>query len=537
MSFSKIVKSFFLVCLCSITHAQNTQQAISPWYLDTGIRYWLGKSDFEFNLYDYSGTEHFSRLTDQNVTTNTAEGFWRLGHQDGVFLKGYVGAGSNIGGEFIDEDFPPALDVYSRTKSDQNHGRLNYLSFDLGYDLIQHDRYKVSPFIGYHYWLTHYNAFGCNQTADNPDVCTTLAFSSLTDTLNDTATWNALRLGLNGDVKLANNVNFSVDAAYIHAYLIGHDYHNLRSDIRGAFFDGVGDGAQVDLALNWLATPDLSMGIGARWWNVNTGGYAHFEELAVEGRPQAVNASQQNYGLIVQSQYRFDDSKQHIKSTDKDDINKSPAHWRGLFMGANVGYGMNPNNTSILPYQSTPDDFAFVSPRLIHLQSSGFLGGAQIGYNWTKNNVLWGLESDIDYAAIGGTNSITFIFDPYLINNSVTQQFNALATVRGRLGKVVSNVLLPYITAGVSFANAGLTYAQSIAYGNHPFLDNTYDYSILMTNWVAGAGLEYAVSNHMSYKLEYLYLDLGNQSLETNYYAVDSAFASNVLRLGINYHF
>lgn len=533
MSFFKIVKSLFLFCLCSVAYTKNIERAISPWYLDTGIRYWLGQSEFEFDLYDFRGREHLSRLTDKNVTTNAAEGFWRLGHQDGVFLKGYLGGGSNTGGEFIDEDFPPGIDVYSRTLSAQKHGRLNYLSFDVGYDLLQHDRYKLGPFIGYHYWLTHYNSFGCKQTADNADICTTLAFSNATDALNDTASWNSLRLGLNGEVQLSDHLLFDFDTAYIHAYLLGHDFHNLRSDIRGEFFEGVGDGIQVDLSLNWLATPHLSMGLGARWWNVNADGYAHFEELAVEGRPQAINTTQQNYGLILQSHYRFDDNQQRILSNNHDESWR----WSGPLLGVNLGYGMNPNNASVLPYQTTPSDLAFFSPLLVHLQSSGFVGGGQIGYNWTKNNVLWGVEADLDYAAIGGTNSVTFTSYPYVFNHSVTQQLNALATVRGKLGKVVSNILLPYITAGVSFSDANLMYGQTIAYINQPLLENTYNNSLFMTNWVVGAGLEYAVSNHISYKLEYLYLDLGHQSIDADFYAVDSAFASNLIRAGINYHF
>jgi len=98
MFFLKIVNSLVLLFLCSVTYAQNseqtpltqetqkaTQRATSPWYLDTGIRYWLGKSDFEWNLYNIVGDKLYSRLTYQDVTTNTAEGFWRLSHQDGVF--------------------------------------------------------------------------------------------------------------------------------------------------------------------------------------------------------------------------------------------------------------------------------------------------------------------------------------------------------------------------------------------------------------------------------------------------------------------
>jgi len=546
MFFFKILYPVFLLFLCNATYAQNNeptpptqqmQQFASPWYLDTGIRYWLGQGNFEFNLYNTAGDEHLSRLTDQDVTTNTAEGFWRLNHQDGVFFKGYVGAGSNIDGKFIDEDFPPGTYPYSRTKSDQAYGRLNYFSVDLGYDLFQHEHYKLSPFIGYHYWLTHYHGLGCQQTAGNPDICTAaFAFSNATDTLNDHAVWNSLRLGINGEVQLLENLNFAFDAAYIYAYLLGHDFHNLRPDIRGEFFEGTGDGVQLDMAFNWLLTPNLSMGAGARWWKVKTEGYSHFEETAIEGRPQYAETTQQNYGLIVQSKYRFDDSKQRLMFIDKDGLN-NPEHWKGLYLGANLGYGMYPNNVSILPYESTSEIIADLSPLLIHLQSSGFLGGGQVGYNWMRDNLLWGIESELNYAYIGGTNSISFTPSPYFINNSVTQHLNWFGTARAKLGKVVSNTLLPYVTAGFSLANTELTYAQSVSFLNQPVLQNTSINTQTDLNWVAGAGLEYAVSDHVRYKLEYLYLNLGELKLDSPYYAINSDFASNILRLGINYHF
>ena len=537
----------FLLFWCNFTYAtqheqtpltQQTERLSSPWFLETGIRYWLGEGKFEWNLYNIVGDELLSRLTDQNVTTNTAEGFWRLRHQDGVFFKGYAGAGSNMNGEFLDEDFPPALNIYSQTQSDQKYGRLNYFSVDLGYDLYQHERYKISPFIGYHYWLTHYNGLGCKQVADNPDVCTNFSFSSASDTLNDNAIWNSLRLGINGEIQLFENLNFVIDAAYIYAYLLGHDFHNLRPDIRGEFFEGTGDGVQVDMAFNWLATQNLSMGVGARFWQVKTEGYAHFEEASTQGRPQYTDTSQKNYGLIVQSQYRFDDS-QRFTFVDKGGLSNNAEPWKGLFIGANLGYGMYFNNASVLPFESTPTVVAEYSPLLIHLQSAGFLGGAQVGYNWVRNNVLWGIEADIDDAYIAGTNSITFVPFPYFINNSVTQQLNWFGTARAKLGKVVSNTLLPYITAGFSVANTELMYAQAVSFTplNQPVLQNTFRKKQTMLNWVGGAGLEYAVSDHVRYKLEYLYLDLGNLALDSNYYALNSDFASNVLRLGINYHF
>lgn len=525
MLFSRLRLTILLFCFCNLVHAD------SPWELDTGIRYWLGEGYLEFNLFDSLGEEHLSRLTYQNVTTNTAETYWQLTHDSGVFFKGYMGGGSNVNGEFIDEDFPPLTEPYSRTSSSQKYGRLNYLSFDLGYKLIDNTAYSISPFIGYHYWLTHYSSFGCTQTATNPDICSGLSFPGTVDILNDNLTWNSLRLGLDANLQLIENLNLKVDAAYIYAYLLGHDFHNLRPDIRGEFFDGTGCGVLLDATLNWLATPSLSFGLGGRLWTITTDGYSHFEETAVQGHPQYIDTTETNYGLLIQSQYRFKDS----------DGGGSPSHrWHGPYLGANLGYGTSFNNVSILPYTSTPEDIAALSPYRIHVQNSGFLGGGQAGYHWLKeNHTLRGIEADLDYASIGGSNSITYLPGPYLMNHSVSQSVNWFGTVRGKLGKLIKNTMLPYVTAGFSYAETTLQYTQELAYtpSELPLLDTVYTSKQTMLNWLAGAGLEYAVSNHLRYKLEYLYLDLGNHEFESQYYAVGSNFGSNIIRAGINYQF
>ncbi|MCH9763116.1 MAG: outer membrane beta-barrel protein [Gammaproteobacteria bacterium] len=544
MFFFRITRPILLIFCCGFTYAESTgktpglqqlQLSTSPWHLDTGIRYWLGDNKFAWDLYNIAGDELVSRITYQGVTTNSAEGFWRLQHQNGIFFKGYVGAGSNLNGESIDEDFLPTTTPYSRTISEQKQGRLSYFSFDLGYTLYEQAHYKLSPFIGYHYWFTHYNSFGCKQTASNPS-CLIFSYPTTIDTLNDQAAWNALRLGLNGEVQLLDNLTFVVDAAYTYAYLLANDYHNLRPDIRGEFFEGTGNGLQLDMVFDWLATPNLSMGLGARLWTIKTKGHSHFEETASEGRAQHTDTKQTNIGLLVQSNYRFEDTKKSLSSTDKDGLITGSEHWSGLFLGANLGYGTSFNNVSVLPFESTPLSLVDVSPFLIHLQSSGFLGGGQVGYNWIRNKILLGVESDINYASVGGTNSITFTPTLYQVNSSVTQALNWFGTVRGRLGRVASDTLLPYLTAGLLFSNTEISYTQTVLFLNQPILQTNNSHTETNLNWVAGAGLEYAVSDHFSYKLEYLYLDLGDLTLNSTYYALDSKFASNMIRLGINYH-
>jgi outer membrane immunogenic protein len=52
--------------------------------------------------------------------------------------------------------------------------------------------------------------------------------------------------------------------------------------------------------------------------------------------------------------------------------------------------------------------------------------------------------------------------------------------------------------------------------------------------WTAGGGVEYAFTNNLSGKVEYLFVDLGSQ----NQIIVDNVkFTTNIVRGGVNLHF
>lgn len=530
MSFRKFIASTALLFLSLTLHAEVST---SPWYLDTGMRYWLGLNQFSFDLQDVPGESLLSRLTYEDVTTSTAEAFWQLTHKSGAFFKGYVGAGSNLNGEFIDEDFPPIIADYSRTVSAQKHGHLNYFTVDFGYNLSPKESYTLSPFIGYHYWSTRYNNFGCTQTADDTTICARPLPSTM-NTLSDEPSWRSLRLGLNALVKFSENIEFIADAAYLFSYLSGNDYHHLRPDIRGMFFEGTGDGVQLDMTLNWLATPKLSFGLGARWWEITTDGYSHFEETALEGQAQPVSVTQSNYGLLFQTNYRFDDVNAHSKTLDKDMPAGNPHQWGGFFVGGNLGYGMHPSTTFITPFYNAFTE-ALASPYTLHLEPQGFLTGGQVGYNWTNGETLFGLELDLDYSNISGVNSVSFTSAPYL-NTTAIEKIDWFGTARFKLGRHISERLLPYVTAGLSLTDASIRYNQSSTFPElNPLFSSSESLMQTMAGVTAGAGLEYAVSNHLRYKLEYLYLNAGQLKFTDDGGGVN--IASNILRLGVNYHF
>ena len=90
--------------------------------------------------------------------------------------------------------------------------------------------------------------------------------------------------------------------------------------------------------------------------------------------------------------------------------------------------------------------------------------------------------------------------------------------------------ILIYGTGGAAFGN------RSGAAGRRPFSSST------QIGWTAGAGVEFAFTPNWTAKVEYLYVDLGNQSVPRRVAAFPAAapglrgiVTENVVRAGINY--
>lgn len=513
----------------------------SPWQLDAGVRYWLSSSKYVFNLHDFTD-QLISRITYSGATGNAAEGFWRISHEQGLFLKGYFGGGSLNNGHARDEDFPTDI-LYSDTLSQQKNGVLNYVTVDLGYNFLNHQNWQAGAFIGYFHWMEHYSDYGCYQTAAG-DFCVP-SIAPEVNVMNNTAEWDALRFGINSTLQLTKKYALNADVAYIRSNLRGNDYHNLRPDIRGFLNDGKGNGVQLDAILNWSLTQDLVLGLGGRWWYIFTNGFAHFEETAAfGGQAQPIDVKQYRYGLILQANYTFD------KKSGMADA-KDPAHfsWTGFYAGGNVGYGTNYDVVAIIPTSFASQTLQDYLPNALNVQRRGFIGGGQLGYNWQKDRIVAGIESDLNYAHISGSNGVLLgDFDSYsFIATSTDINTSRLITLRGRLGKLAWNDLLIYLTAGPAWGKTEFDFDQREIFDDCEFTWCTRgNYNKNKLGWSGGVGFEYAVDQHVSFKAEYLYVDLGTINMDSmgrSYlgspvnYQINSRISSNIIRAGLNYNF
>jgi outer membrane immunogenic protein len=216
--------------------------------------------------------------------------------------------------------------------------------------------------------------------------------------------------------------------------------------------------------------------------------------------------------------------------------------WTGFYIGVNGGYGGN----NVVGHYYDPYDEGYSTYE--KLTSSGFLAGGTVGFNYqfpTSNFVL-GFEGDFDWSNIKASFSEGYSYsDGYNENSSYGSQLNWLATARARIGYAVTTPfgnLLPYVTGGAAFGNVKnfVNY-----YGNDPgAYSEGASWTHTWTGWTAGAGLEYAITQNLSFKAEYLYVDLGNQNITGDLggnppsgISYTEHWTANIVRVGLNWRF
>src|SRR5689334_21910143 len=89
--------------------------AISVWQVEAGVRYFYSSGKMRYRLGDpFTAGQVNSQLTYSNLNSNAGEGFARVDHYSGLFIKGFVGGGNIFHGRLNDEDFPiPGFPFYS----------------------------------------------------------------------------------------------------------------------------------------------------------------------------------------------------------------------------------------------------------------------------------------------------------------------------------------------------------------------------------------------------------------------------------------
>jgi outer membrane immunogenic protein len=184
--------------------------------------------------------------------------------------------------------------------------------------------------------------------------------------------------------------------------------------------------------------------------------------------------------------------------------------WQGFYAGVNGGYGFGTAEFDpALGGASSEND------------TGGFQLGGQAGYNVDMGGFVLGAETDLQWTSIA--------FDEDVVGGTLTAGIDGYGTLRGRAGMTFDRVM-PYVTGGLAYGwgsvkvedGAGVTTSQTNMH----------------TGWTVGAGLEAAATDNITFKAEFLYVDLGTQdyiSAPGGTSDVNQRFS--VVRAGINYKF
>ncbi len=270
-----------------------------------------------------------------------------------------------------------------------------------------------------------------------------------------------------------------------------------------------------------------------------------------------------------------------------------PLSWTGFYAGVNAGGTWSNNDIEV---QSTPvfqasnavaSGAAAVSnaaaaggtANLSGGNGAGFIGGAQVGYNWQLTSTfVAGIEADIQGVAGSGSNAtattvvptgLTITIPPAVTptsvnvttNMSARKSLDYLGTVRGRIGYLFTPALLVYGTGGLAYGGVSLNvsgvqsvnplpggpppFQQAVGFGGGTFSD-------ARVGWTAGIGAEWKFRPKWSAKIEYLHYDLGvfqttvgttseltiaGTTAWINATSARARFDGDVVRVGLNYLF
>jgi outer membrane immunogenic protein len=222
-------------------------------------------------------------------------------------------------------------------------------------------------------------------------------------------------------------------------------------------------------------------------------------------------------------------------------------NWTGWYVGFNLG-GASSRIEHGLAVPATVDSpaRAFTSSG----RETTFTGGFQAGYNWMfVPNWLFGIEADLNHVGASRESNFAFLNDNEEVVGRQKTRLRWLATVRGRLGYTWVNTLV-YATGGVAIGGVKSSVdATRIDPNTGPDAQFAGSYSAGRVGWTVGAGIEHALTNRVSIKVEYLHFDLGsfsyNVSLVSGTASTDvpstwfanGQISGDIVRLGLNYRF
>jgi outer membrane immunogenic protein len=226
----------------------------------------------------------------------------------------------------------------------------------------------------------------------------------------------------------------------------------------------------------------------------------------------------------------------------KDDVAPMAAYspiWAGLYVGGSVGFGTGDTSGQISFDKSKRDS----GPVLLESSSSGpsmssidfdklfssdydvngAIYGAHIGYNFQRGPIVFGIEAAYNGTDIDGNDSAVF----GLVESE--RELDWYATLVGRLGYASGNALF-YGFGGVAWGTVETTLSS-------PLFGLSASGETDHVGWTAGVGIEYALDERFSVRVEYSHVDLGEESFSLGGIKDEVDLDFDAIKIGASYRF
>ena len=218
-----------------------------------------------------------------------------------------------------------------------------------------------------------------------------------------------------------------------------------------------------------------------------------------------------------------------------------PYDWTGFYIGVNGGYawdsGVEVRDLDMLNVGPPVQSFSF--------DADGGVGGIQTGYNWQAielwHDPIWlvlGVEGDVGYLGLYGKALQPGSPAPGTFAKIINGVYS---TARVRVGLARDRWLF-YVTGGYFGSNyeREIRDNQICACGFKLGGGEDEDWE---SGWTAGGGVEWAFRDHWSLRVEYLYYDIGDRTVNAriiqtgNFRFGFDEDDGNIFRAGLNFKF
>ncbi len=218
-------------------------------------------------------------------------------------------------------------------------------------------------------------------------------------------------------------------------------------------------------------------------------------------------------------------------------------NFSGFYVGASVGY-INADLDADLNNPVTGQNLISFGGD----SNGGILGGVQAGANAQFDRFVFGVEGDISAVSFElGDDNTLIDTDPAILAaaggiaggglvGNLAVDVDYLATLRARAGIAVDRFMV-YGTGGFAFTSVDVDYSVPGA-----VFDVRSDDDV-QVGYAIGAGVEGLITQNLTAKLEYVYTDFEEQTIDFTIPAtginrsIEADLDAHIVRAGINYKF